>query len=201
MHAASSSFTSLETASAADWSAINASANHKAELQWVCDNVIAMFRLGLAGPPLGWAINYAQHCLQAATRAYRANLDDETVFCALMHDATETIDAHNHAHSAAALLRPLVTPLNHWMVEHHGIFQNAHCLQHPSRFNLERERHIGQPGYERTRWFCAELDQNSFDPRYPSLPLEYFEPLLRRYFASASPVEPGAGEPESTDRV
>ena len=28
--------------------------------------------------------------------------------------------------------------------------------------------------------FCARYDQNSFDPAYESLPLETFEPMLRR---------------------
>ncbi|SHF09892.1 hypothetical protein SAMN05444279_1171, partial [Ruegeria intermedia] len=30
------------------------------------------------------------------------------------------------------------------------------------------------------RYFCHEYDQKAFDPDYPTKPLEFFEPLLRR---------------------
>ncbi len=30
--------------------------------------------------------------------------------------------------------------------------------------------------------FCAKYDQNSFDPKYDDLPLEFFEPMLRKLF-------------------
>ena len=32
--------------------------------------------------------------------------------------------------------------------------------------------------------FCAEYDQNSFDPDYPTEPLEHFEPLIRSVLAA-----------------
>ncbi len=31
--------------------------------------------------------------------------------------------------------------------------------------------------------FCAEWDQNSFDPAYDTLPLEFFRPLVEQVFA------------------
>ena len=33
--------------------------------------------------------------------------------------------------------------------------------------------------------FCANWDQNSFDPDYPSEPLDTFEPLVREIFSRA----------------
>ena len=33
--------------------------------------------------------------------------------------------------------------------------------------------------------FCHRWDQSSFDPTYESLPLEFFEPMVRRIFGRA----------------
>ena len=32
--------------------------------------------------------------------------------------------------------------------------------------------------------FCAKYDQNCFDPAYDTLPLEFFEPMVQRLFAT-----------------
>jgi predicted HD phosphohydrolase len=48
-----------------------------------------------------------------------------------------------------------------------------------------RERLREHPCYEACVHFCAAWDQCSFDPEYPSEPLEFFEPILMRIFARA----------------
>ncbi len=47
-----------------------------------------------------------------------------------------------------------------------------------------REQFDGHPLYQRTAEFCARYDAAAFDPAYDSLPLEFFEPMLRRVFAA-----------------
>ena len=42
-----------------------------------------------------------------------------------------------------------------------------------------REQYQESPHYDRCVEFCAEYDQNCFDPDYDTLPLSAFEPLLR----------------------
>ena len=46
-----------------------------------------------------------------------------------------------------------------------------------------REQFRGHPDFEYTAQFCHLYDQNSFDPAYESMPLEAFEPMLRRVLA------------------
>ncbi len=46
-----------------------------------------------------------------------------------------------------------------------------------------RETYRGYPCFERTTLFCERWDQSAFDPGYDTLPLEAFEPMLRRVFA------------------
>ncbi len=35
-------------------------------------------------------------------------------------------------------------------------------------------------------YFCENYDQNCFDPDYDTLPLEFFEPMLRRVCSTPS---------------
>ena len=42
---------------------------------------------------------------------------------------------------------------------------------------------IDHPYYQDAVDFCHKWDSTSFDPDYESLPLEFFEPMVRRVFA------------------
>ena len=48
---------------------------------------------------------------------------------------------------------------------------------------LLRGQFKDHPQYQATIEFCAKYDAAAFDPAYEHLPLEYFEPMLRRVFA------------------
>ena len=178
-------FVSLETATPEDWAKIDAPASREAELRWTCGNLLLLIEIGLgAKDTFGWPIGYAHHCLQSATRAYRANADDETIFCALFHDATEMIDAQNHGASASELIRPFVSKENYWMVRHHGVFQNFHARSHPTRFGHQREMFRSHPAFDRTMRFCADFDECSFDPNYDTMPLDAFRPMVEHFVVS-----------------
>ena len=45
------------------------------------------------------------------------------------------------------------------------------------------------PAFADTAEFCERYDQNCFDPDYESLPLEFFEPMVRRVFAEPRYLE------------
>ena len=77
----------------------------------------------LEGDYGGFPIDRYTHSLQTATRALRDGRDEEYVVCALLHDIGDTLGSYNHADIAAAILAPVVSEENHWMVEHHAIFQ------------------------------------------------------------------------------
>ena len=137
----------------------------------------------LRGDRLGYQVDRYTHSLQTATRAERDGADDETVVCALLHDIGDALAPDNHSAVAAAILRPFVNDRNHWVVRHHGLFQGYYHFHHHGRDRNARDRHRHHPHYRTCVDFCERWDQRSFDPRYDTLPLAHFEPMVRRVFA------------------
>ncbi|MDB5434076.1 MAG: phosphohydrolase, partial [Phenylobacterium sp.] len=117
---------------------------------------------------------------QTATRAHRAGQDEEYVVCALMHDIGDILMPANHAELGATILKPYISEANHWMMEKHGVFQGYYFFHYIGLDRDMREQFRGHPHFEYCAQFCHLYDQNSFDPAYESMPLEAFEPMLRR---------------------
>ncbi len=148
----------------------------------VTDAVLGQL-LALRGDPLGYRIDRYQHSLQTATRAERDGADEETIVCALLHDIGDTIAPDNHSQLAAAILRPYVSEKNHWIIRQHGLFQGYYYFHHVGLDRNARERHRAHPWFDDCAAFCERWDQTSFDPDYDTLPLEHFEPMVRRVFS------------------
>jgi predicted HD phosphohydrolase len=132
---------------------------------------------------IGHPISRYQHSLQSATRALRAGEDDEMVVAALLHDVGDVVAPHNHPEAAAAILRPFVSERVAWIVEKHGVFQGLYYYEHIGLDKNAREKYRGHPWFDDCAKFCEDYDQCSFDPHYDTLPLETFEPIVRRVFA------------------
>ncbi len=139
---------------------------------------LARLDTGLAGYP----VSRLGHSLQAATRALRDGADTELVVAALVHDVGDDLAPYNHAEVAAAILRPYVRAEVSWIVEQHGLFQSYYYAHHYDRDRNGRERFRGHRWFDACAAFCERWDQLSFDPAYPSEPLERFVPLLREVF-------------------
>jgi predicted HD phosphohydrolase len=168
-------FHAMEEGTAEDWSIIAGEAMRAAA--GLPERILDHLRL-LDGDGGGFAVDRLTHSLQTATRAYRDNRDDEYVFCALLHDIGDTLGSFNHSDVAAAIVKPFVSEQNHWMVDKHATFQGYYYF-HLLGFNRdEREKYRGHEWFDYTAEFCAEYDQVAFDPRYDTLPLEHFEPLV-----------------------
>ena len=133
----------------------------------------------------GFPVDRLEHSLQTATRAERDGRDVEYVLCALVHDIGDTMAPYNHPAIGAAIVKPFVSPANHWMVEHHGIFQGYYFWHHIGLDQHAREAHRESPYFEQTEEFCAKYDQVAFDADYRSEPLEHFEPMVRAFFGHA----------------
>ena len=138
----------------------------------------------LAGDTGGYAVDRLTHSLQSATRAQRDGQDDEYVVCALLHDIGDTLASTNHADLAATILEPFVSEKNRWIVEQHGIFQGYYFFHHLGLDQNMRDRFRDHEWFRDCAEFCEKYDQNSFDPEYDTLPLEAFEPALRKVFAA-----------------
>ena len=146
------------------------------------DRVLDYFR-GQAETLEGYAVSRQQHALQTATRALRDGADEEMVVAALLHDIGDALAPHNHSEFAAAILRPYVSARTWWIVQHHGIFQAYYYAHYTGGDRNARERYRDHPCYQATIDFCHRWDQASFDPGYDALPVEHFEPMVRRVFA------------------
>ncbi len=131
----------------------------------------------------GYAIDRFDHSLQSATRAFCDDRGEEYVVMALLHDMGDGLAPFNHGEYAAAVMRPYVSEKSHWMLKHHGIFQAYYYAHHLGLDRNARDRFKDEPHYDDTVEFCAKYDQNCFDPDYDNLPLEFFEPMVRRVFA------------------
>ena len=138
----------------------------------------------LEGDTAGYAVDRLTHSLQTASRAERNGEDEEYIVCALVHDIGDTLASANHAEMAAVLVEPFVSEKNHWIVEHHGIFQGYYFFHHLGLDRNLRDRYRDHEYFDDCARFCAAYDQNSFDPGYETPPLEHFEPLLRDVFAA-----------------
>ena len=157
----------------------------------LADRVLEQLRQ-LGGSFGGMLVDRLIHSLQTATRAHRDGRDEEYVVCALLHDIGDMLATHNHADLAAAILKPFVSEKHLWIVEHHAIFQGYYFWHHVGADRNAREKFRDHPHFDDTAEFCALYDQCSFDPDYDTLPLETFEPMVRRVFEKPKWTEYGA---------
>ena len=174
------SFTSMKAGTREDYELLE-----KLEAEFAAstaDRVLEQLR-GLAGSLAGYKVDRLEHSLQSATRAYRDNADEELVVAALLHDIGDLLAPHNHSEMAAAVLRPYVSERTYWVVRQHGLFQTYYYAHHVGGDRNARDRYIDHPYYQDAVDFCHKWDQASFDPNYEPLPLEFFEPIVRRVFA------------------
>jgi predicted HD phosphohydrolase len=177
--------TSFRQASASEWEAVSTRGNRH-YVAHAGQAALALLASQRDAPsPEGWLVNNYQHSLQCASRALRAGESEEFVVCALLHDIGQDLDPLGHDKIAGTLLAPFVSAEHAWMVSHHQVFQ-LHFRTHSQFDRHALERYRDHPYFERTYYFCENYDQNCFDPAYDSLPLETFEPLVRRLFAAGT---------------
>jgi len=174
-------FTTMEASTAEDWMVI--SSHFVPYASKLPDRVLAHLSL-LEGDCGGFAVDRLTHSLQTATLADRDGRDEEYVVCALLHDIGDTLGTYNHADIAGAILRPFVSPENFFMVEKHGIFQGYYFFHHLGLDRNVRDKFRDHPWFARTAEFCAKYDGPAFDPKAETLPLHYFEPMVRRVLAA-----------------
>ena len=131
----------------------------------------------------GYKVSRLEHSLQSATRAFKAGENEEMVVAALLHDIGDELAPMNHSEYAAAILKPYVSEKTHWIIEKHGEFQAYYYAHHLGGNRNKRDKYKNHKYYNDCKKFCENYDQSSFDPNYKSLPLDHFEPMLRRVFS------------------
>lgn len=151
----------------------------------LADRVLAQVQL-LAGPTLGYRIDRERHSRQSATRALRNGEPTELVVAALVHDIGDLLAPENHSALAASILAPYVSEETEWVIRHHGVFQGYYYFHHVGGDRDARDRFADSPYHDRCVDFCANYDQNCFDPAHADLPLEEFRPLVAEVFSRPS---------------
>ena len=131
----------------------------------------------------GYKITRLDHGLQSATRAEAEGADIDWVVGTLLHDIGDGLAPQNHDRFSAEVIRPFVRWEVAWVVEHHGIFQMIYYAHHYGWDENARDEFKDHPCFDACAEFCERWDQSSFDPDYPSKPLEHFEPMVREVFA------------------
>ena len=131
----------------------------------------------------GYQISRLEHSLQSATRAYKNKESEEMIVATLLHDIGDELAPMNHSEYAAAILKPYVSEKTHWIIEKHGEFQMYYYAHHLGGDRNKREEYKSHKYYQDTINFCEQYDQNSFDPNYKSLPLEFFRPMVKKIFS------------------
>jgi predicted HD phosphohydrolase len=143
----------------------------------------------------GYQITRLEHSLQSATRARLAGAGVDWVVAALLHDIGDELAPYNHSEFAASVLQPYVPEEVHWVVLHHGVFQSYYYAHHLGGDRNLRDRYRDHKWAQLCLEFCAEWDQNSFDPDFPIHALASFEDDVRQVFGRAAwdPTHTGVG--------
>ena len=144
---------------------------------------ILNFMKGLTSTLEGYKISRLEHSLQTATRAFNDKADEEMIVAALLHDIGDELAPLNHSEYAAAVLKPYVTKKTHWIIQKHGEFQMFYYAHHLNGDKNKRDKYKNHEYYQAAIDFCEKYDQNSFDPNYKSLPLEFFKPMVKKIFS------------------
>ena len=131
----------------------------------------------------GYKITRLGHSLQSATRAWNGGADIDWVVSALLHDIGDIFAPYNHDEYAATILKPFIREQCRWVVEKHGDFQLVYYGEHVGANPNKRDTYAGHEFFDDCAQFCELWDQNSFDPAYETLPIEFFTPMVHQVFA------------------
>ncbi|GAA4496455.1 HD domain-containing protein [Gluconacetobacter tumulicola] len=172
-------FRSFDEATAEDWKPIGE--KFERFQQGLVGEIVAALQ-ALKHLDLGYPVDRYEHSLQTATRAFRAQADEETVVCALIHDIGDVLAPTNHGPFAATMIAPYVSPENAWLVHHHEEFQGYFYAQYFGGDRHARDAYRGHPAFARTALFTDHWDQKAFDPDYDTMPIDAFMPALDAIF-------------------
>ncbi len=171
----------LDDYRAEDWKILNRQRKQYHDEQMV-DQILRILTCQKDDPGYVYTVNNYYHCLQTATRMFRDERPEEDVVVGLFHDIGFITCNETHGEFAAALLRPYISEKNHWMLIRHAIFQQYHCYELDGCDRHERDQWKDHPYFAWTAEFVDKYDQGTINHDEEILPIEAFEPMVRRLF-------------------
>ena len=147
------------------------------------DQILRMLTCQKDDPGYAYTVNNYNHCLQTATRMLRDERSEEDIVVGLFHDVGFITCNETHGEFVAALLRPYISERNHWMLIRHAVFQQYHFHELEGSDRHERDKWKGHPYYAWTAEFVDKYDQTTINYDEEILPVDAFEPMVRRLFA------------------
>jgi predicted HD phosphohydrolase len=182
------SFTQMQDGTAEDWALLD---RFEGEFNAGLPDRILGAVDKLDGSYGGYLVSRYTHSLQAATRAMRDGKDEEYLVATLVHDIGDDLAPFTHGEMVASVLKPFVREELCWMVQRHPVFQLHYFSYLSEEERNGRDRWRDHPHYALTAEFCEQYDQASFDPDYPTEPIDVFDPMVRRVFAEPRYLPPG----------
>ena len=173
------SFTEMKNGTKEDYLLLD---KHEKDFASKTADRILKFMSNLTETLEGYQVSRLEHSLQSATRAHRNGESEEMVVACLLHDIGDELAPMNHSEYAATILKPYVSEKTHWIIEKHGEFQMYYYAHHLGGDKNSRDKYKDHKYFQDTIDFCEKYDQNSFDPKYESLPLEFFTPIVKKIF-------------------
>jgi len=170
-------FKNFEESTARDWQLI--AKVYKKDKKKLVNKFVEQLKL-LEGDFGGFPVCRYEHCLQTATRAYRAGEDDEYIAVALLHDIGDTLSPDNHGEVIGAMLKQYISEENYFLLVHHTDFQGYYYYHQIGKSRDIRDQFKDSPHYEHTERFCRLYDSQSFDDSYESESLEFFIPYIAK---------------------
>ena len=173
-------FKRMDQSSKEDWDHI-----YNEHLPHVLDmpnRIISMLK-ELEGLTLGFGTNQLHHALQTATMARKAGASDEMVLISLIHDMGKVINVPNHGQICAEIIKPYVSDDAYHIIRTHQDFQGEHYYHYLGKPRDLRKNYENESWFEKAKQFTDEWDQAAFDPEYDTEPLEYFIPLIQKFFS------------------
>lgn len=173
---------SLDEYRADDWKILaTQKRQYLAERQ--ANEILRMLKIQATDPSYGYTVNIYQHCLQTATRMLQDNLPEEDIVVGLLHDIGYMVCPSTHGEFAALLLRPYISERNYWMLQHHEVFQQVHFHEYDDLDPNDREKWRGHPYFDWAEKFVADYDIVTINFDEEILPIEVFEPMVKRFFS------------------
>ena len=173
---------SLDDYGADDWAILIPQRKQYYDAQCV-DHMLRLLTQQKDDLAYAYTVNNYYHCLQTATRMLRDDLPDEDVVVGLFHDVGFITCNQTHGEFSAALLRPYISEKNHWMLIRHAVFQQYHCHELDGCERHERDKWKGHPHFDWTAEFVDKYDQRTINYDEEILPIEAFDPIVRRFFS------------------